>query len=254
MFLTNAIGTMRRLRLRDVQEPDQVIEQTALPGLYWIRNYYLRTGEHSRIVLPNPGQGAFTAVYHAHDFTESAHGGYDMYGIHMGQVDVLTFLAADARRMSGHFVDCRENSPTLHQEARLEFGGDPDRALVIERGIAHIFDNLTCMVTMNQMRLFMDWGNPDFDPNIDVLNVARGTPPDQFPVVRINRYRAPRWICALAVKMQRIQLRKGIGNHHPFKFKLNGRRYTLTPVQGVGALAPYDYDGKASAVKTSPLA
>jgi len=241
MGLLDVFKMMGRLRLRDVEEADEALEATSLPGLYWIHNYYLRTSAHSRIVLPHPGQNNFTAVYHATDFAESSHNGYEVYGIHIGQVDVLTFLAADARRMSGHFVDCRENSRTLHKDVSLEFGGDPDRALVIDRGIAHIFDNLTGMVTLNQMRIFMDFGNPDFDPNIDVLNVPRDTPPADFPSVRVNRFRAPRWICRAAVKYQRIQLRRGIGNAHPFKFKAQGKRYTLTPVAGVGALAPYDY-------------
>jgi hypothetical protein len=238
----SALANMfKRLSLDDIREDEEVLETTAIPGLRWIRNYYLRTSSRSRIVLQSPGQGNFTVVYHGSDFSDSSHNGYELYGIHIGQVDVLTFLAADGRQMSGHFVDCRKDSPTLHQSVRLDFGGDPDRSLVIERGIAHIFDNLTGMVTLNQMRMYIDWGNPDFDPNIDVLNVPRDTLLEKFPVVRPNRFFGPRWMCRLAVKSQRIQLRWGIGGHHPFKFKVGGRKYILTPVEGVGALAPYDY-------------
>jgi hypothetical protein len=241
MWIFDALRMMRTMSLRDAEEPEEIVAKTELPGLYWVRNYYLRTSRHSRIVLPSPGQGTFTAVYHGSDFAESAHNGYEVYGIHLGQVDVLTFLATDGRRMSGHFVDCREGSPTLHQTASLEFGGDPDRALVIERGIAHIFDNLTGMVTLNQMRIYMDFKNPDFDPNIDVLNVARGTSPELFPVVRVNRIWSPTWLCRLALKVQRMQLRRGIKGSHPFRFIAGGKKFTLTPKQGVGALAPYDY-------------
>jgi hypothetical protein len=244
MRVLNALRTMKRLSLKDVEESEEVLERTALLGLYWIRNYYLKTSVHSRIVLANPGQGNFTAVYHGSDFADSAHNGYEYYGIHLGQVDVLTFLAADGRKMSGHFVDCRKDSPTLHNAVSLEFGGDPDRSLIIERGIAHIFDNLTGMVTLNQMRIFMDWKNPDFDPNIDVLNVPRDTAAAEFPVLQVNRYRCPVWLCRLAVKIQRIQLRRGISGSHPFKFKVGDKRFTLTPKRGVGGLAPYDYDGQ----------
>jgi hypothetical protein len=242
MWLLKTVQMMRKTSLREVDEPEEVLEKTDIPGLHWIRNYYLRTSVHSRIVLPHPGQGNFTAVYHGSDFADRAHNGYEVYGIHLGQVDVLTFLATDGRRMDAHFVDCRRGSPTLHHGVSLNFGGDPDRALVIDRGIAHIFDNLTGMVTLNQMRLFMDFKNPDFDPNFDVLNVPRGTDPANFPEVQINRFRSPTWLCRLATKAQRIQLRKGINNHHPFKFKSGGMRLTLTPVRGTGALAPYDYD------------
>jgi hypothetical protein len=38
-----------------------------------------------------------------------------------------------------------------------------------------------------------------------------------------------------------MQLRKGINGSHPFKFKAGGKRFTLTPVRGVGRLAAYDY-------------
>jgi len=242
MWAIRTIQMMRKMNLREVQEPEEVLETTEIPGLYWIRTYYLRTSAHSRIVLPNPGQGNFTAVYHGSDFADREHNGYEVYGIHLGQVDVLTFLATDGRIMKGHFVDCRKGSSTLHHGVSLAFGGDPDRALVIDRGIAHIFDNLTGMVTLNQMRLFLDVKNPDFDPNIDVLNVPRDTPPAEFPEVQVNRFHSPVWLCRLTRKAQRIQLRRGINNHHPFKFRAAGRRFTLTPVRGTGALAPYDYD------------
>jgi len=104
---------LRRMSLNDVEEREEILEKTEIDGLYWIRNYYLKTSAHSRIVLPNPGQGNFTIVHHAHDFADAEHGGYEVYGIHLGQVDVLTFLATDDRIMTGHFVDCREGSPHL---------------------------------------------------------------------------------------------------------------------------------------------
>jgi hypothetical protein len=107
------------------------------------------------------------------------------------------------------------------------------------------------MVTLNQIRMYMDWKNPDFDPNIDVLNVPRGTPPQRFPAVQINCFYGPRWLCRLAVKSQRIQLRWGIGGHHPFKFKVGDRKYILTPVAGVRAPAPYDYRANNSTAQAA---
>ncbi|MBY7142612.1 hypothetical protein KFZ56_05865 [Virgibacillus sp. NKC19-3] len=121
----------------------------------------------------------------------------------------------------------------IHKHETLEFKGNPDRALVIDRGIAHIFDNLSEMTTLNQARIYSDWGNPDFDPNIDVLNVLRDTPVENFPMVKINRFRAPKSLCRLALKAQRVQLRAGIGNHHPFRFKSGDKKITLIPKEGV---------------------
>jgi dTDP-4-dehydrorhamnose 3,5-epimerase len=225
--------SLRSFSLKDIEEPDDVIERTPIPGLHWIRTYGLKSTEHSRIVLPSQGQGNFSVVFHADDFSESSHGGYEFYGLHLGQSDVLTFLATDARTMTGHFVDCRKDSPTLHTACALSFSGDPDKALVIDRGVAHIFDNLIGMVTLNQMRLYVDFANPDFNPATDVINVARDTPLDRFPAISVNRYKAPAWLCRIAVKAQRLQLRSGMANpNHPFKFKVGKKTLTLTRVRG----------------------
>lgn len=61
-------------------------------------------------------------------------------------------------------------------------------------------------------------------------------------VVNINRFKTPKWLCRFALKAQRIQLRTGIINHHPFRFKAGDKKITLTPKEGVGALSPYDYN------------
>jgi hypothetical protein len=227
--MATVLAGVRRISLGDLDETEQVLERTPIPGLYWIRTYFLRTSDQSRIILPLPGQGNFTAVYHSQDFSAASHGGYDVYGIHLGQVDVLTFLAADDRTMIGHFVDCRRASQTLHEDLRIEFKGNPDRALVIERGIAHIFDNLLGMVTLNQPILYFDYTNPDFDPNIDVVNVPRDTASKLFPVLSTNRFRMSSWMCRLALKWQRIQLRKGFQDYHPFRFKAAGKTVTVVP-------------------------
>lgn len=94
-------------------EKDRILEKTEIEGLYWISNYYVKISKLSRIILPSPGQGGFSIVYHGSDFLDEDHGGYEYYGIHVGQVDVLSFLACDDRVMTGHFVDCRKNSQTL---------------------------------------------------------------------------------------------------------------------------------------------
>lgn len=218
--------------LRDTFEQEQIEEKTSIDGLYWIRNYFVKSTEMSRIVLPNPGQGNFSIVHHASDFSEAGHGGYEIYGIHLGQVDVLTFLATDDRVMRGHFVDCRKGSPTLHRDVTLEFKGNPDRALVIDRGIAHIFDNLVGMVTLNQLRKYWDFANPDFNPSVDVYNVPRGTAPRDFPVLQVNRFAAPHWLCRIVNKTQRMALRKQeTWSTHPISLRAGRRKITLTKVE-----------------------
>ena len=62
------------------------------------------------------------------------------------------------------------------------------------------------MTTVNQMRMHFDLRNPDFVAGSDVINILRGTPVENFPVLRVNRFRSPRWLCNLMVKQQRIEL------------------------------------------------
>lgn len=131
-------------------------------------------------------------------------------------------------RLSGHFVNCRKGSPTLHQSCSLSFKGNPDRSLVIGRGIAHIFDNLMGMTTINQMRMHFDIRNPDFIAGSDVFNILRGTPIDSFPVLRVNCFRSPRWLCNLMVKQQRIGIRRSSSNY-PFQFKHGQRNFANFP-------------------------
>jgi|SoiMethySBSTD1v2_1073268.scaffolds.fasta_scaffold501782_3 dTDP-4-dehydrorhamnose 3,5-epimerase len=215
-------------RLADYQETDDIVEESCIPGLFWKRNDFYKTTAHSRIILPSPGQSLFTVVFHAEDFSDSSHGGYEFYGCHLGQDDVLTFLAHDEREMTGHFVDCRKGSPTLHQSLSLSFKGNSDRSLVIGRGIAHIFDNLMGMTTINQMRMHFDFRNPDFIPGSDVINIKRGTPIAEFPALRVNRFRSPRWLCHLMVKQQRIAIRRS-GANYPFQFKHGGKNFAFFP-------------------------
>lgn len=209
-------------------ESPTILEHTKIAGLYWKKNTFYQTSDSSRIVLPDAGQGIFTIVYHGADFSTSVHGGYEVYGCHLGQDDVLTFLAHDDRVMKGHFVDCRKGSPTLHQTCSLVFRSDPDRSLVIGRGIAHIFDNLVGMTTLNQMTMHYDIRNADFVRGTDVVNIPRDTLRHNFPELTVNRFRSPSWLCKLMVKKQRIDI-ASTGSRYPFQFKHQGRNYRFVP-------------------------
>jgi hypothetical protein len=227
-MLKEIVTLLRKTPWDKLDEPDEIIERTEIDGLYWIRNHFLKTTHDSRIILPDPGQGNFTAVYHAADFSKEAHGGYEMFGIHVGQTDVLTFLATDDREMTGVFVDCRQSSPTWGKRVVLTWRPDPDRALHIDRGIAHLPDNVISMVTLNQPRLYWDFYNPQFDPNVDVVNVLRDAAPEDFPKIRVNRFRTPTWLCRQTLRMQRLQLRAGlVRKAHPYRFRIGDKTVTI---------------------------
>ena len=84
------------------REPAEIVEETCIPGLHWERTYRIPTSKSSRssILVQSPGQGNVPVVYHAEDFTVSDHKGYHVYGIHVGQVDVLTLSLPTATTRS----------------------------------------------------------------------------------------------------------------------------------------------------------
>lgn len=211
------------------KEKIKVIESTDINGVYWIQNHYIKTSTHSRIVIPSPGQGLFSVVSHAFDFSDEDHGGYEVYGIHIGQNDVLSFMSLDERVIKGKFVDCRKGSPTIHQSIEIEFLGSPEKSLVIERGVAHIFDNLKGMVTLNQPQIYYDYKNNFYNSRSDVINVPRGTKENNFPAVEINKYLAPKWLCNFMLKRQRYLLSGNNNNNHPYIFQKGDEKLILTP-------------------------
>ncbi|GAA4660854.1 dTDP-4-dehydrorhamnose 3,5-epimerase family protein [Bartonella pachyuromydis] len=75
---------------------------------------------------------------------------YSTYGIHIGQDDRLTFMGDNGKYIHGHFVDCREGSPTLHHHVAIAFAPSVYRRLIVPRGVAHTFDNIERIVTRDE--------------------------------------------------------------------------------------------------------
>jgi dTDP-4-dehydrorhamnose 3,5-epimerase-like enzyme len=124
-------------------------------------------------------------VTHEPEFT------YNTYGIHVGQVDRLTFMASDDRVITGHFVDCRSGSPTLHHKVSARYRSSLRRRLVVPRGVAHTFDGLGGVVTRDEPVWYADFANIDWDVNNDLVSIARATGQETYPTVRINVHRMP---------------------------------------------------------------
>jgi dTDP-4-dehydrorhamnose 3,5-epimerase len=208
------------VKLADMDMPEVVLERTEIPGLEWVANDFALTGAHSRIVIASAGQMFTNIVWHApaDDFN------YEVFGIHVGQDDRLTFI--NGKEIVGRFVDCRKGSPTYHKTVEMTFDGNPDRKLVISRGIAHWFGNLEGVVTRNEPMLYWAIGNDDFDPAIDTINVPREAAVQDFPSVTVNPWRIPNLLSQVILLSQRLRLRKGQKNY-PFRFKAGSRTVVL---------------------------
>lgn len=140
-------------------------------GVEVLSNWRVGNGTDSYVV-PFPTRRPFNIVNHGHGPFLYGH-----YGIHLGQEDRLTFLADKQRRVSVRLIDCRRSSPTFREYRELDVLADGSTTLVIPPGVAHTFDDLGAVVTINSYRLFLpsprDWldGTSDWDSENDIVNM-----------------------------------------------------------------------------------
>lgn len=123
-------------------------------------------------------------VTHQSDFK------YDVYGIHIGQDDRLTFFW-HRQEIVGHSIDCRESSPTFGARIVVRYNARMGRRLIIPRGVAHSFDNLQGIVTRDEPVWYSDFHNPDWDINNDLISLKRDIALSDLPRVRPNNYLLP---------------------------------------------------------------
>ncbi len=169
---------------------------------------------------------------------------YDQYGIHVGQVDRLTFLGPPTQTINGYFVDCRKGSPTLHQTVELTYWPSPDRKLVIGRGIAHTFDGLQNIVTVDEPIHFVAEGNPDYNLYNDVVNFPRTFTPDLWPLVRTNDLPIP-VECYRFITDKQHKLFSAGGVTYPVRFQveLGGERRYVVAIPKHGTMTASDANG-----------
>jgi hypothetical protein len=180
---------------------DPIIQMTEIEGLHFETNLYTTSTDNGIYnVIASSGPGITDLVTHSPNFY------YLHYGIHVGQVDRLTFFGEPNQRITGYFVDCRKDSPTLHKQVVLEFYPDPSKKLYIDRGIAHTFDGLENILTRDEPIWYMSIGNKDYNIANDVINVKRDTPLDRFPVVTTNEFPIPRKAYEFVLELQHLTM------------------------------------------------
>lgn len=146
-------------------------------------------GWFTRKVLSSEGPLISDFVTHEIGFT------YNSYGIHVGQEDRLTFMGTSDgvidEVITGHFIDCRAGSTTLHRQVSAQYRPSLLRRLIVPRGVAHTFDGLAGIVTRDEPIWYADFDNADWDVNNDLVSVPRTFREGDYPVVRINEHRMP---------------------------------------------------------------
>lgn len=191
-----------------------------IQGLGWEFNRRIDNGDDS-YVIPFPTCRPINMVFHGDSKFDYGH-----YGIHLGQEDRLTFLGPQDHLITAHFIDCRAHSATRHQYFTAKFAPTSARTLCIPPGVAHAFDALERITTLNTYRLFLPepgaWLSGDVEWNIenDVINLPMEALGQQLPSFVPNSHDASDLFYSLIADRQRVAL-PAIEHEYPFTEDVN---------------------------------
>jgi dTDP-4-dehydrorhamnose 3,5-epimerase-like enzyme len=152
-------------------------------GLKWLKRVRLDNGGMS-FVVPFPDTHSVNIVDHGFSMFN-----YGQYGIHIGQADVLTFLGDNEHMVTAHFIDCRAQSETWGVRYSENFYPSTAWSLFIPPGVAHTFDGLGGIYTVNNYQLYLPdpdkvfQAQPDWSPENDILNIPVGIQDSDIPRV-----------------------------------------------------------------------
>lgn len=131
-------------------------------------------------------------VFHGHHDTFK----YDYYGIHRGTEDRLTFVGPLGKLIRANFIDCRGSSQSWGTRYETSLVCGIDRVHVIPPGVAHTFDGLEDVYTLNSFRNFLPdpnaWfrGSVAWNLSADTINLPRDVSQTEVPRISPNEFEA----------------------------------------------------------------
>jgi len=176
---------------------------TSIEGLDWRPNLVVNSGPRSFYVIENPGGGVTDIVFYPKVLKAA------WYGVHIGQVDRLTFFGSAETKIKGYFLDCRKGSKTLHQKEEMDFIPDPRKHLFIDRGIGHVFSGLVNVTVRVESIWYMSDNNPDYDLANDTLTFRVDEDPSKYPVVEVNDLPVPDEVLQYVLSQQQAAFASG---------------------------------------------
>lgn len=201
-------GSRPALIVEQKKKGNVVSESFSIEGLGWRENWRIENGNDSYVV-PFPTLRPATLVFHGE--TEFSYG---HYGIHLGQADVLTFMGPSSGTITGWFIDCREGSPTAGMREKHTWSPTSARALYIPPGVAHTFDGLEFVNTINSYELFLpdpdEWvhGSLDWQPDADIINIPLDIADEDIPLYKPNAHPASELWYDMVAAQQRAMIPK----------------------------------------------
>src|SRR5262245_58605566 len=114
-----------------IHDDERGTTDLAIRGLRFSPNRVVEDASRDRMkVVSNTGDIIGHFVTHAPSFKYG-----DTIGLHLGQIDQLTFVSTEKKMLRGTFIDCRAGSNTLGQRVVLKFATSLARKLIIPAGI-----------------------------------------------------------------------------------------------------------------------
>lgn len=204
------------LKIRD----DEFELEFGIAGLCFEANHVTNTagteGWFTEKVGSSPGPLISDFVTHGPEFE------YSTLGIHVGQIDRLTFFGNPTQVITGHFIDCREGSSTLHKGLSIRFAPSSRRRLIIPRGVAHTFDGLAGIVTRDEPVWYSSEHNPHWNVTNDLVSILRSE--TTFPVVTINELPLSDELHLYMAQLQQAVLQDPKAYMTRFELEIAGKR------------------------------
>lgn len=175
-------GRLERLkfwkRLDDRRHTKDWIGIEEIEGAGWLGNLTVWTGDVSGYV-PLLDRRPKHLIDHGEDIEYS----HDAFGVHLGGDDHLVFIGPKNKTARCELVDFRRGSATLHKSVIFDFVPNPQYTLVIPRGVAHRFEHMEGIYTINQPRTFLDIKS-SYDSGYDVIDWPLDKRP--YPIFDVN--------------------------------------------------------------------
>lgn len=187
--------------------PDDLDESNDLGilGLRFLSNKLESDKHGSRTkILSDSGYTVGHLVTHARDFTYGS-----TIGLHLGQIDQLTFIAIPPKQIQAHFIDCRAGSPSLRQVVRIRFLSSMRRRLVIPAGVAHTFQGIGNVLTRNDLVLYSSKDRDSWRIEDDLISMPVDIPLNEITPVVPNSLLVPMQVALLFYRLQSDLMRGG---------------------------------------------
>lgn len=130
-------------------------------------------------------------------------------GLHLGQIDQLTFVSETATTITGTFIDCRLGSETFGSRVELKFNTNINRKLIIPCGVAHSFANIGNVVTRNDLLLYSPSVEAIWKIEEDLVAMPLDIARDQVTPVEPYSLPLPRETAIMFYKLQTMLMRGG---------------------------------------------